>query len=665
MSEPTRDERTVPPKLLPQDTASSADEHTASMPASFSCDDDFSFLQKPQAKDELGRLDHFRILKELGRGGMGCVLLGEDTKLDRQVALKVMLPRSAQVESARTRFLREAKAAAKLQHDHIITIHAVGEASGVPYIAMEFLKGMPLDKYLKEKGDIPLPTVLRIGREIALGLQAAHKLGMIHRDIKPANVWLEAPKGRVKILDFGLARREEDGEAHLTQSGAIVGTPAYMAPEQASGEKLDGRADLFSLGVLLYRLTTGRAAFTGPTTTAMLLQVMTHEPSLASEVKPTVPLEMSRIIAKLMAKKKEERYTSAAEFLADWEKLAKALKPEAATPPLINPSKPERPARGEPLATQNIDPPTSTQAVASLSVRARTMRLLLLAGVPAVLAITVALWFFVFRSPGGSQDTPPVVLNAKEPPPLNETNAKEVQAAWAAKLKQPVEWTTPTGIAMMLIPPGELVTSPYMMGKYEVTQGEWAVVMGPPVSLEQQWLPKADISWYDSVEFCNTLSEKEGLKAYYEVKATKRGSNQRIVAAEVTILGGNGYHIPTDAEWEHACRAGSKTKYHFGDKDEELTEYGWFKDNSNGRTHEVGGKKPNAFGLYDMHGNVGEWNEEMLMKKVGGVEVAYRGGSWSPTADVCAVAYRSRSVPAYANHNFGFRLARIPSAKIE
>lgn len=229
-----RGEPTVPPQAPPQpETSSSADEHTAGLGASAPSDGDLSFLEKPRAKDELGRLGSFRVLKELGRGGMGCVLLAEDTGLERQVALKVMLPRFAQDEKARTRFLREARAAGKLHHDNVVSIHQVGEANGVPYIAMEFLKGMPLDKYLKEKPELPLPIVLKIGREIALGLQAAHQLGMIHRDIKPANVWLEtlpAPPGkksggfRVKILDFGLARREEDGEAHLTQSGAIVGT---------------------------------------------------------------------------------------------------------------------------------------------------------------------------------------------------------------------------------------------------------------------------------------------------------------------------------------------------------------------------------------------------------------------------------------------------------
>jgi serine/threonine protein kinase len=250
MLEPTRDERMVPPKLPLEATASSAVEHTAGLGAPAPAEDELSFLETPQAQDELGRLAHYRVLKELGRGGMGCVLLAEDTKLQRHVALKVMLPRFARDARAKERFLREARAAARIKHDHVITIFQVDEANGVPFIALEFLEGAPLDKYLKNKGALPLALALRIAREMAEGLAAAHQQGLIHRDIKPGNVWLEAPKGRVKILDFGLARAAAD-DTHLTQSGAIVGTPAFMAPEQARGEKVDGRCDLFSLGVVL------------------------------------------------------------------------------------------------------------------------------------------------------------------------------------------------------------------------------------------------------------------------------------------------------------------------------------------------------------------------------------------------------------------------------
>jgi len=165
----------------------------------------YDFLAPPLAPDELGRLGPYRVLKVLGAGGMGVVFLAEDPQLARLVALKAMLPGVAVSDSARERFLREARAAASIKHDNIVSIYQVGEDRGVPFLAMELLDGEPLDARLQREGKLPRAEVVRIGREIALGLAAAHKRGLIHRDIKPANLWLEAETGRVKILDFGLA----------------------------------------------------------------------------------------------------------------------------------------------------------------------------------------------------------------------------------------------------------------------------------------------------------------------------------------------------------------------------------------------------------------------------------------------------------------------------
>ena len=175
--------------------------------------------------------------------------------------------------------------------------------------------------------------------------------------------------------------------------------------------------------------------------------------------------------------------------------------------------------------------------------------------------------------------------------------------------------------------------------------------------------PVERVSWFDSVEFCNKLSEREGLKPYYELTVTKRGGEdgKQIDDAEVKILGGSGYHIPTGVEWEHGCRAGTKTKYYCGDKDEDLLEYAWFRDNSDGHPHAVGEKKPNAFGLYDMHGNVREWNEEMLTNATTGApERVTRGGNATNPAGTSAVSHRTRYGPASrTKQSYGLRLARL------
>jgi serine/threonine protein kinase len=267
-------ERTVPPASRDgQESLSDAAGQTAvgadrkgdatqSLPAGGLSPELIDFLAPPQAEGELGRLGGFRILKVLGHGGMGVVFQGEDPRLGRKVAIKAMLPHLAGSKSAQQRFLREAKAAATLQHDHIVPIHHVDEDRGAPFNVMPLLEGEALDAQLRRQQRLPVAEVLRIGRETARGLAAAHRHGFIHRDIKPANLWLEGEARRVKILDFGLARAASE-EAALTQSGAIVGTPQYMAPEQAGGAPVDTRCDLFSLGCVLYRLCTGILPFKG------------------------------------------------------------------------------------------------------------------------------------------------------------------------------------------------------------------------------------------------------------------------------------------------------------------------------------------------------------------------------------------------------------------
>lgn len=269
----------------------------------------------PEKAGEVGLLGRYRILKKLGRGGMGAVYLAYDFALGRRIALKVMLPQFAATPEFRERFLREARAAAMVRSDHVVTIYDVGEERGIPFIAMEYLLGHPLDRYLRVKGDLPLSHVLRVARETALGLAAAHELGLVHRDVKPGNIWLEAPRGRVKLLDFGLARAVDD-DTHLTGTGLLVGTPAFMSPEQARGLKLDPRSDLFSLGVLLYRLATGKMPFSGTTTMAVLTSLAVDTAPPARETNPNLPDALEAIIAKLLAKNPADRFASALEVAA-------------------------------------------------------------------------------------------------------------------------------------------------------------------------------------------------------------------------------------------------------------------------------------------------------------------------------------------------------------
>ncbi|HEV3383467.1 MAG TPA: serine/threonine-protein kinase, partial [Gemmata sp.] len=267
---------------------------------------------------ELPTLPGYQIKGEIGRGGMGIVYRATDTQLRREVAIKMMLPRLAADPRSKARFLREARNQAKVEHDHVVVIHQVGEHDGIPFLAMPLLKGQTLSSALKQNPRPPIREVVRIGREIAEGLAAAHEQGLVHRDIKPGNIWLEGSKRRVKILDFGLARVadvdhavDNESDEHVSAAGAIVGTPAYMAPEQAWGNPADARADLFSLGIVLYQMAIGRLPFQAANARAMLALLTTSNPTPPCQHVLDFPPPLNALILHLLAKEPADRPPSA------------------------------------------------------------------------------------------------------------------------------------------------------------------------------------------------------------------------------------------------------------------------------------------------------------------------------------------------------------------
>src|SRR5258707_12551720 len=278
-----------------------------------------SFLKPAQAEGELGWFQHYRVFLRLGQGGMGIVYRAEDTHLRRQVALKVMNPNMAADLVARKRFLREARAMAAIQHENVVVVYHVGMAKNrsleVPFLAMQFLDGETLEQRLIRVDQFAPRDVARIGREIAEGLAAAHARGLVHRDIKPSNVWLAAPHDRAKVLDFGLACLL-DGHSRLSRTGQIIGTPYYMSPEQALGEPVDPRTDLFALGCVLYAMLAGAAPFAGATISAVLKMLTTDEPAALLERTPHTPAKLAAFVQRLMAKAPADRPASAAEVAA-------------------------------------------------------------------------------------------------------------------------------------------------------------------------------------------------------------------------------------------------------------------------------------------------------------------------------------------------------------
>ena len=276
-------------------------------------------------------ISHYKITAKLGEGGMGEVFLATDTSLDRQVALK-FLPASLQKDpEARERLIREAKAASKLNHKNILTIHAVASAEGRDFIVMEYVEGQSLRELLDSGEDMPILQVLKIGMQICDGLATAHEQSVIHRDIKPANI-LITPKGQVKITDFGLATWR--GASQLTKEGTTVGTAAYMAPEQIQGKKPDPRSDLFSLGVVLYEMIARRRPFQGDHDAAISYAISNEIPEPLQRYKSGVHPGLEQVVGRALEKDPSTRYQSASDMLAELKRIKREI--EGSQPSMLS-----------------------------------------------------------------------------------------------------------------------------------------------------------------------------------------------------------------------------------------------------------------------------------------------------------------------------------------
>jgi eukaryotic-like serine/threonine-protein kinase len=737
------------------------------------------FLRPAQAGDELGRLGNFRILRELGRGGMGVVFLAEDLRLGRQVALKAMLPQHAARPKAKDRFLREAKTAASIENDHIITILQVDEDNGVPFLAMPVLKGEPLNERLRREKRLPVAEAIRIAWEICDGLAAAHDRKLVHRDLKPGNLWIESPKGRVKILDFGLARPVETDQ-HLTRTGVVVGTPAYMAPEQARNPNVDFRADLFSLGVVLYQMLAGKLPFRGHDALSTLMAICNDPVEPPAKLVKDLPAEMNELVLKLLAKDPKDRFASAQEVGLALEAInikhysgRAALTSETTTQPSVAlpVAKPVGPtmSSGTSVPTQAETNPFSFRAkrdklVSLSSSSERTLPappkksmpmkppgpmrpwIAVAAGLTGLIVLMVLVVIRVREDRGQSEaevalpnkgrvvdvdknepavklpepvaevedpfpqfdptPLPPWQLRKDAPKPalapFDAKQAKQHQKEWAAYLKTPVVLENPLGMKFVLIPPGEFdlvkgvidlppdhaapkrrvrLTDAYYLGLTEVTYSQYRQFTGKTgykttaesdgkgaFGVNRDWRtsypeynwktpgpvpPLADdpvtcLTSFDVSAFCDWLSE-----------------------AEQAV-----YRLPTETEWENACRAGSSQLFGACEKEGDLSPHAWsFADqgdplwNNRSPFHPVAGKLPNAFGLHDMLGNVYERCADNLYSALiprmsvssvnpkGARETACRGGGWNSTCQVIHPSVRAY-VDDLAYPDRGFRVLR-------
>ena len=577
----------------------------------------YPFLTPSDNPNDLGWLGRYRVASLLGEGGMGFVFRAEDDGLRRPIALKVMRPEIAAQPTARERFLREGRAAAAIKSDHVITIYDVGEENGVVFLAMEFLAGQNLDDWLKARPTpVPGKAVLRVAKDILKGLAAAHEKGQIHRDIKPANLWVDADTNRIKLLDFGLTRGT-GAENDLTSTGVILGTPSYMAPEQARGQRVDGRADLFSVGVVLYRMITGKSPFARDEKMATLFAVAFDPVPPVASLGADIPDALGRLIDQLLAKGADDRPQSAKAALAVVAEVERQLRARQTQP--VNP--PQTPALVvKPPETKNA-PATLLPGEVSESFE-YVIEGLKQKGTRRVLMLDI----------GGGERMEFVRIDKGTfwmGAPNGETEALDHE-------KPQREVTFDRG---------------FYLGKFVVTQAQYKAMTGKtPSHFKGDRLPVETVSWADAAEFCKILS-----------KRIKRPAI-----------------LPSEAQWEYACRAGTKTPFHFGSElNGDLANcdgnfpYGTKTKGDYKKTTVVVGSYPaNPWGLYDMHGNVWEWcqdyygpynkvevkNNPVQLKQQSEDSRVLRGGAWGSYARVCRASNRLRYAPDSAYNSIGFRV---------
>ena len=632
---------------------------------------DFQSQHLLQGKSNLLCVGNYTILDKLGSGGMASVYRAKHRYLNRVVAIKILPGHKDWDREAVVRFDRECKLTASLSHPNIVTAYdadQIDQADGSHILVMECIDGVDLLTLVRRKGPLPLAQAIDLALQVAHGMAYVHSKGVIHRDLKPGNVMLDT-SGVIKILDLGVAgvSSQPDSIAHsqLTSTGAVFGTIDYMAPEQAESTKqADARSDIYSLGCMFYFLLMDKAVYERST---VIDKMLAHRdepvPSLSEAL--GIPFSvLDRVFSKLIAKKPKDRYQSMAEVIDDFQMLR--------------------------ISSENMPEATSTTLRTPVRFLSGSSAIIATGGVAAIVA-----GFIAFFSNQVSSGFLASVFSTTHVTPLSDDTKSAIKdtSVGLGVLRDSLAHETPSfsgisqsnsiGMEFVEIPAGNFLlgsptsepgrslnetqvpvslTQKFWLGKYEVTQGQWKKVMGSQpwkdnngIEIDDDY-PAVFVSWEDATQFCKTLT-------------TVERENGTLSADEL-------YRLPTEAQWEFACRAGTTTAFSFGDDVSVLGDYAWFQENNSGSAHKIGEKKPNPAGLYDMHGNVHEWCSDWSdwlqsqRQRQGGIDPAgashgfYRviaGGGWRYAAFGCRSAFRTPAIPLGNNNDLGFRVALVSS----
>jgi serine/threonine protein kinase/formylglycine-generating enzyme required for sulfatase activity len=737
-------------------------------------------------------LGNYTLLEPLGQGGMGSVYKAKHRTMNRVVALKLIT--QTHDPKMRQRFQKEIDAVSKLNHPNIVTAYDASIEKDVCFLAMELIEGVDLSRLIRQAGPLDFRKAVSYVRQVALGLQHAHDAGISHRDIKPANL-ICSDDDQIKILDLGLAHiRQPDktqDDQRLTNSGAILGTVDFMAPEQAFQVKeTDASADIYSLGCTLYYLLSGDPPFPKETPLATLYSHQHDPPPKLTEINDQIPLWLEEIYLKMMSKNKTDRQSHMAELIAELDQQINTSLPSPEEITINNATAKNSNTRKRvisilvlgilialsltifpwsPQTNQNLSPVQDTTKSLPLETDPHSMlqitindpnisvsikgtdHLFKKSEKPKELRLSSGEKTLVIQGTNYTFEADPLLLKPNETatihveriankvrvlqdnllqslkvldnkqismPPLakgqfDSQAAKLHQKAWSDYLNLPIEKEIDLGndqkLILVLIPPGEFmmgtsqedrerlskqaklesengwgvesirkvegpqhlvrITQPFYLGKYEVTKAQWEAVMGkevvkpskkkkPPKKVTELTPshPKGGATWEQTQDFLN------------QINVMPRSDKFKFV-------------LPTEAQWEYACRAGTISSWHFGEDDSELAEWGWYDSNSEQTTHPVGQLGPNPFGLHDMYGNLWEWcadyflrdyyidspvedprGPESLPESNKNLERVLRGGSyfyqtgfsWS-----CRSAYRHSHSEFSGHPTVGFRIATV------
>jgi formylglycine-generating enzyme required for sulfatase activity/predicted Ser/Thr protein kinase len=598
------------------------------------------------------------------------------------------------------RFRREAQAAAALSHPGIIPIYAIGEADGVHYFAMEYVKGLTLAEYLRKYGPIRPRQALNLVAQVASALVAAHEAGVIHRDIKPQNIMIDEA-GRVRVMDFGLAKRTEDPSAtNLTLAGAFLGTVRYASPEQCGGDPIDARSDLYSLGVVFYEVLAGGLPYEARTSARLIREILLGKIRPLEQIRADLAPEVLQIVHSLLRTMPEERPSSARELVAALKDLRDRKVPlvravAQGVAGSLTPGVPSRPSQESPSGVSSgsgllpeVPADFSRVAPPSEEPEATAQHLILSPSTPgrvpveppvpaprrrwplfAVAALALAAIVLVgFSSRGrivaairratGQPET--AVATASGGDTVSGQNYTEdlgggvaLEMIWVRGGKfqmgspsSELERTDDEG------PQTEVALSGFWMAKFETAQDQYERITGsnPSMNIGSD-NPVETVSWHDAVEFCKKLSDRTGKT----------------------------YALPTEAQWEYACRAGTTSPFSLGDTistdranyDGDRAYGPGKKGNQRLKTVLADSFRPNAWGLANMHGNVSEWclsehrpypyrEDDSRNDPAGSAPRVVRGGSWADPPAACRSACRAEVDPATQSKGIGFRVACVP-----